>query len=93
MLAKNFKIKNKAFEQIELLNTVVEFKDKFYHSSSANLEEATKDKLKLVPTDEETIEKLKQDYKQMQDMFFQTPPDFDEILSYLSALEQDIHDI
>ena len=36
---------------------------------------------------------LQQDYKEMLPMFFEKPPEFNQIIRYLEELEQEIHSL
>lgn len=92
-LAHNEQIKASAFENVQLLEKVAEFKDKFYHTKAASYNTANTKELKLVPADISVIEELKDDYKQMKNMMFKTPPTLDDILSFLQDLEIEIHNL
>jgi hypothetical protein len=79
----------KALEHMSLLKDVAEHKTLFFRDSRAHYEEATPAGLRLLPReDQKTV--LGSDYLQMQQMFFEEPPAFDEILDGLRILEKDI---
>lgn len=82
--------KDAAFKNIELLPKVVEFKQKFYPRGWAHYENATSKTIKLIP-DDDRIEEIRTDYKEMQEMFFGTYPEFDYIIAVLRALEDELH--
>lgn len=86
------KIKEEAFARLDLLKAVVEFKQTFYYTSWAHYEEATPKTFHLLPN-EENIANLKQDYQRMQGMIFGDYPSFDEILSSLKNLEEEINNL
>ncbi|MCX6144378.1 MAG: nucleotidyl transferase AbiEii/AbiGii toxin family protein [Ignavibacteriales bacterium] len=81
---------DEAFADMELLNTVASFNQKFYHSSWAQYEDATLEKIRLVPSSE-TMARLAEDYLSMQDMLFGNKPSFDTIMKGLTRLESEIH--
>ena len=86
------KIKQRAFDNIKLLDDVREFKKRFYLSSWANYEDAKPGSFKLMPTSI-NIPELKKDYKSMQVMIFGDKPSFDDILDALQNLENEINSI
>ena len=79
-------ISRKAIQSDELLNRVVQHKSRFFRSSWANYDTAKRGTFKLLPKTE-AIENLKKDYKAMEQMFFNTPPPFEEILDTLREAE------
>jgi predicted nucleotidyltransferase component of viral defense system len=83
-------IKEEALHDSELLQRVVDFKQKFYADNSAKYDEATMDKIKLYPK-EEQISILHDDYRSMQNMMFSASPSFDEILEGMKKLESELH--
>ncbi len=83
-------IKPSALEQFNLLKNVVEFKQKFYPRTWAKYDECLISKFKLIPPDYR-IFALNADYKQMRIMIFGNYPEFNEILSILQALENEIN--
>lgn len=85
-------IKEEALEDLELLRTVVRFNERFYRSSWARYEDATPEKLRLVPSDATTAT-LASDYRNMQEMLFGLKPSFDEIMQGLQTLESEIHEV
>lgn len=88
----NSKYKDKAFAKLDLLKEVVRFKEKFYPRKWAKYEEATSEKIRLLP-DDYRLKELKDDYKYMSEMFFGTYPKFEEIISGILKLEKEIHEI
>lgn len=83
-------IKDEALSDLELLKQVVDFKLKFYPAAWARFEEAKPGTLKLLPSDIH-IETLKKDYKSMENMIFDKKLTFEEILTILRALENEIN--
>ncbi len=82
--------KDAALKNIELLPKVVEFKQKFYPRGWAHYENATSKTIKLIP-DNDRIEEIRLDYKEMQEMFFGKYPEFDDIIAVLRSLEDELH--
>ena len=89
MLSQTY-AKHEALADVELLNTVARFNQKFYHSSWAQYDEATLEKIKLVPM-AETRARLAEDYHRMQDVLFGNKPSFDVIMEGLGKLESEMH--
>ncbi|MDZ7817639.1 MAG: nucleotidyl transferase AbiEii/AbiGii toxin family protein [Aliarcobacter sp.] len=85
-------VKDKAFEEIELLEKVVEFKKKFYPVNWANYDTAKIGTLKLIPEDYR-IKELENDYKAMGHMIFDKKLEFNEIIEILEKLESKINSI
>ena len=88
----NSDVKEQAFAKKELLKRDIAFKQKFYYSKRAHYENATLEDVRLVPK-EGIIKPVRADYQLMSNMIYGDTPDFDEILSYLGSLEQEIHDL
>jgi len=84
-------VKGEAFADLALLRDVCVHKDRFYHCKWAKYPEATKPgNLHLVPRSER-FKDLRQDYQAMRVMFFAPPPGFDDLLTQLASLEQEIN--
>ena len=83
---------DEALADVELLNTVASFNQKFYHSSWAQYDEATLEKITLVPM-AETRARLAEDYHRMQDVLFGDKPSFDVIMEGLGKLESKMHEL
>lgn len=83
-------IKPHALEKLNLLKDVVEFKQKFYPRPWAKYGECLIGKLKLTPPDYR-VSALDVDYKQMRGMIFGNYPEFNEILSILHSLENEVN--
>ena len=81
-----------AFEQKDLLKKVADFKMKFYPRKWAEYENAKIGSLKLVPP-EYRLKLLKEDYKNMEKMFYSDFPDFDSLINYIYELEKEINSI
>ncbi|MFC1497085.1 nucleotidyl transferase AbiEii/AbiGii toxin family protein [Verrucomicrobiota bacterium] len=80
----------KAIQMIDVLADVVKFKQTYFKSSWANYEEAKPPTLKLAPPDHR-IEDLKKDYRAMHEMFLESPPTFDEIITQSHSIEKEIN--
>ena len=85
-------IYKRALENISLLKTVAEHKALFFKANWAHYEEATPSGLRLLPR-EDQMSALKKDYRQMQQMFFEEPPTFDQIIEKLRGVEKEINRI
>ncbi len=83
-------VKDKALANLELLEGVVSFKQRFYSSAWAKYEDAKIGTLKLLPPDFRYRE-LKEDYISMRNMIFDKYIEFDEIMSILKELEDEIN--
>ena len=83
-------VKDKALADLELLKSVVEFKQRFYTSGWAKYEEAKVGTFKLLPP-EFRHKELKNDYRAMQNMIFGERIEFEEIISVLKELELEIN--
>ena len=76
----------------ELLEKVAQFKQKFYPRKWAKYEEATSETIRLMP-DECRLKEIKEDYKNMAEMFFDEYPSFEELMNSVLELEKEIHKI
>jgi len=85
-------VKDEALSDLELLEKVVEFKEKFYMSAWAKYEDAKVGTLKLLPP-EFRYKELRDDYASMRSMIFDKYISFDEIISILRALEDEINSL
>lgn len=86
----NSNIKEQAFNQLELLKEVVEFKRCFYPCNWAKYDEACVGTIHLLPA-EHSQEILAEDYKQMKNMIFGEYPSWDTIIIFLKELEKEIN--
>jgi len=83
-------VKEAALRDLDLLETVVAFKQQFYPSAWANYENAKVGSLKLVPP-QERITELTKDYDAMRSMIFGNYPSLNEIITILKDLEAEIN--
>jgi len=81
-------VRHQALKDLDLLNDVVLFKQKFYPCAWARYDLATPGTMKLVPA-EGQLDSLAGDYKRMQVMIFGEAPSFEEIIKTLSELEDE----
>ena len=88
----NSRYKEQLFNSSNLLEKVVQFKQKFYPRKWAKYEEATTETIRLVP-DEYRLKEIKADYKNMTEMFFGEYPSFEELMNSVLELEKEIHKI
>ena len=85
-------IYGKAIQNIDLLIKVAEHKALFFKDSKARYDLARSGSLRLMPQDEHIVQ-LNEDYRQMQEMFFEDPPSFESILEKLKTAEEEINRI
>ena len=83
-------MKNEALSSLELMEGVVVFKQRFYSSAWAKYEDAKIGSFKLLPP-EFRYKELKADYTSMRNMIFDKYITFDEIISILKDLEDEIN--
>ena len=83
-------VKDRALEDISLLDRVVAFKDKFYRCSWARYDLAKRGTMRLMPP-EYNIPKLYEDYEHMQNMIFGEKPSFDAIMCVIADLNNEIN--
>jgi hypothetical protein len=89
MLARS-SIRVTALQDLNLLRRVADHKTIFFRSGWAGYADAANGNLRMVP--HEVLEEfLRRDYDRMSDMFFDTPPSFDDILAEASGLETDVN--
>ena len=85
--------KSKYFNEIikhkDLFEEVKYFKSKYYRTSWSNIENSALESISLIPS-EDRLETIKLDYQKMADMFFETPPSFEEIIAGLRELEKEL---
>ncbi len=84
------KVKVNALADLDMLAAVVAFKQRFYPSAWAQYELAKVPTLKLMPP-EARITELAKDYQAMQNMIFDKPLSFEDVMSTLTALEKEIN--
>ncbi len=90
-MANSF-VKSSALADLELLDKVVKFKDKFYRCPWARYDLAEIGTLKLMPP-EYNLQTLKDDYAHMQNMIFGNKPSFEDIMSTIQSLEDELNTI
>ena len=83
-------IKDRAYGDLELLERVVRFKDRFYHAGSAHYELAKPGTMQLMPP-ESCLDILKDDYEHMRNMVFGELPTFENLILCMQRLEQEIN--
>ena len=84
--------KQAAFDDLALLQKVVEFKMKFYPLSWAQYEAAKPGSLRLCPPIER-FDALRKDYEVMQGMMFGASPSFQELMDYIKQLENELNNL
>ena len=83
-------VKKSAFDQVDLLEKVVSFKQRFYPSAGARYDLAKSGSMRLMPPI--YVEKiLRKDYQLMRDMIFGEYPEFEKIVNDISSLEREIN--
>lgn len=83
-------IKSVAFERLDLLKKVVDFKTKFYPRGWAGYDKAVPGTLKLLPP-EYRRSALSSDYDAMRDMLYGVIPSFESIMDGIGILEDQIN--
>jgi len=84
-------VKERAYADLELLERVVRFKDRFYPAGSAHYELAKPGTMHLIPPGD-CINALQDDYEHMKNMIFGEQPDFGDIMDCIQRLEQEINE-
>lgn len=82
-------VKAAALADLDLLERVVRFKDRFYPAGPAHYELAKPGTLRLMPP-EECISTLREDYEHMRNMIFGDQPGFEEIMECMERLQEEI---
>lgn len=83
---------DQALADIELLKSVTNHKDLFYHAGWAKYNQARPGSFRLIPR-KERVSVIGRDYREMSAMFFKEPPEFEVVLEQLSDLEKRINSI
>lgn len=86
------KVKGEALSELSLLESVVQFKQKFYPRGWAKYDEAKVGTLRLLPP-EDRLTSLKQDYSAMSHMIFDKKMEFEDIIKILQDLEHEINSL
>lgn len=86
------RVKDQALGDLKLLDAVAEHKSVFFKAAWANYEEAKPPTLKLSPH-EALAKVVRRDYDQMDEMLFDEPEPFDDILKALAVLEAEINSL
>ena len=84
-------IYKRALDNMDLLKHVAEHKSLFFKANWAHYEIARQGTLRLLPRDDQ-MSQLKNDYRQMQQMFFEEPPSFERIIEKLKGIKEKIND-
>jgi len=85
-------VKKDSLSDLNLLQEVIEFKNKFYIDKWSDYASAKPGSLKLLPPDFR-ISELKKDYQAMKHMIFDKYLTFEEILEILQVLEDEINSL
>ena len=85
-------VRDRAFSSLDLLQKVIEFKQKFYPRSWARYDEAAAPTIKLLPPDYR-MTALAADYAAMRDMLYGDVPMFGTIVDAIAVLEKEIHSL
>lgn len=86
----NSPVKEAALTDLNLLERVVCFKDRFYPTGSAYYELAKPGTMRLMPP-KDCVMQLEEDYAHMQNMLFGAKPTFNEIMDCMKRLEMEIN--
>lgn len=85
-------VAERAIENIALLESVARFKSRFYPNAQSRYDLATPGTLRLTPPPTKQ-EVLRKDYRDMQAMFFRTPPSWEAITQELARIEEKINQL
>jgi predicted nucleotidyltransferase component of viral defense system len=85
-------VHERALKDLQLLECVVEFKQRFYPCRWARYEDAKPGNFKLIPSKPQRAE-LEKDYRAMEIMIFGEIPDFDAILKTLQELQETVNNL
>jgi len=91
-LMANSEVREAALADIAQLKDVVDFKMRFYPSGWSHYDTALPGSLQLMPR-KHVLSTLRSDYANMRNMIFGHCPTFDELLTRLQALEDEINSI
>lgn len=83
-------LRQKAVENLELLEEIIEHNNIFYPTTWAKNEEIMQSGIKLIPP-QEAIDAFKEDYRITSGMIFGDIPPFEEILSTIAEFEVEIN--
>jgi len=86
----NSPFRDSLFKTFDILEQVAKFKSKFYHDAWSDYGEARPGSLRLLPA-QHNYDILKKDYQDMQGMFYGKYPDFDELMTAIAAIEDEIN--
>lgn len=84
-------IKEKSFENIDLLKSVIDFKKKVYANNWAKYDDIMDGKLKLIPS-KDGLEIFSQDYESMKNMLFGEKISFEKIVDALKEYENELNE-
>lgn len=85
-------IKEKSFDNLDLLKAVIEFKKKFYACNWAKYDDIMEGNIKLIPSDE-ALEIFSKDYDSMKNMLFGEKISFDRIISSIREYEIELNEV
>lgn len=85
-------IKEKSFDNLDLLKAVIEFKKKFYACNWAKYDDIMEGNIKLIPSDE-ALETFSKDYDSMKNMLFGEKISFDRIISNVKEYEIELNKV
>ena len=85
-------IKEKSFDNLDLLKAVIEFKKKFYACNWAKYDDIEEGNLKLVPS-AEALDIFSKDYDSMKNMLFGEKIPFDKIISSIREYEIELNEV
>ena len=84
------KVKDAALADLDLLASVVAFKQRFYPRGWARYDLARPGTFRLVP-EGQVLASVKEDYRAIVNMIFGEYPDIEKIMSQLKSLEDEIN--
>jgi hypothetical protein len=92
LMSREASVKTAALGDLEMLASVVAFKQKFYPRGWAKYDFAKPGSLRLIPP-AWILDALRRDYVAMGEMIFGRHPSFDEIVQGLTQLEEEINEL
>ncbi len=83
-------VKAAAYGDLELLERVVRFKERFYPAGNAHYDLAKPGTMRLLPP-EDCMDSLRVDYEHMKNMLFGDVPTFEQIIQCMQTMEKEIN--
>ena len=85
-------VRHVALEDLDMLQSVVDFKDKFYHRGWARYDLAVPGTMALVPP-QHVLDAVRRDYDDMRFMIYGHVPEFEQLMGSIRELEEAINQL